>query len=77
MSRCLAAKSIQRVIGTSPDAQQAAWLEVVRPTLEGCGLRVPSGRAREGGRRGVHTAAFERLHAEMTEVWRSDPEARW
>ena len=65
------------VIGTSPDAQRAAWLEVVRPTLEGCGLRVPSGRAREGGRRGVHTAAFERLHAEMTEVWRSDPEARW
>ena len=65
------------VIGTSPDAQRAAWLEVVQLPLEGCGLRVPSGRAREGGRRGVHTAAFERLHAEMTEVWRSDPEARW
>src|SRR5438445_343185 len=28
-------------------------------------------------RRGQHTPEFDRLHAEMTEVWRSEPEARW
>lgn len=66
------------VLVTAPDAQRASWLETVQPTLEGCGLRVPaSTAAREGGRRGVRTAAFQQLHSEMTEVWRSDPEARW
>ena len=65
------------VFATTPAAQRASWLDAVRPTLEGCGLHIPSAAAREGGRRGIRTAAFEPLHAEMTEVWRSDPEARW
>jgi ring-1,2-phenylacetyl-CoA epoxidase subunit PaaC len=65
------------VILTGPAAQRASWLAAVRPILEGAGLRVPAAAARGGGRRGVRTAAFAPLHDEMTEVWRSDPEARW
>ncbi|HXX36783.1 MAG TPA: 1,2-phenylacetyl-CoA epoxidase subunit PaaC [bacterium] len=65
------------VLRTSPGAECDAWVEAVRPVLEGCGLRIPTVTAREGGRRGVHTPAFEELLAQMTEVWRSDPEARW
>jgi 1,2-phenylacetyl-CoA epoxidase catalytic subunit len=66
-----------RILGSTPAEQRSSWLNAVRPTLEGCGLRVPSGGAREGGRHGIHTHAFDQMHAEMTEVWRSDPEARW
>jgi len=54
-----------------------SWEAAVRPLLESCGLTVPSASAREGGRRGTHTPEFERLLAQMTEVRRSDPEARW
>lgn len=54
-----------------------AWETAVRSLLESCGLSVPASPAREGGRRGTHTEEFQRLHAQMTEVWRSDPEARW
>ena len=57
--------------------QRQAWEAAVRPLLESCGLAVPGSPAQEGGRRGAHTEAFSRLHAQMTEVWRSDPEARW
>ncbi len=64
-------------LGASPAAQRAAWEEAVRPVLEGCGVVVPTASAREGGRRGIHTPAFDAMLAEMTEVWRSDPEARW
>jgi ring-1,2-phenylacetyl-CoA epoxidase subunit PaaC len=53
------------------------WETGVRHFLESCGLTIPSGSPREGGRRGAHTPEFDRLHAQMTEVWRSDPEARW
>jgi ring-1,2-phenylacetyl-CoA epoxidase subunit PaaC len=60
----------------APDRQRSLDA-AVRPLLESCGLTVPSGAVREGGRRGTHTPEFERLHAQMTEVWRSDPEARW
>lgn len=54
-----------------------SWEAAVRPLLESCGLTVPSAIAREGGRRGTHTPEFDRLLAQMTEVRRSDPEARW
>ncbi len=66
------------VLQSSPSAEREAWVATVRPVLERYGLAVPSGAgAREGGRRGVHTAAFEPLLAQLTEVWKSDPEARW
>jgi ring-1,2-phenylacetyl-CoA epoxidase subunit PaaC len=65
------------VLTVPPRAQQAAWEEVVRRPMEGCGLVVPASPARGGGRRGIHTPVFETMLAEMTEVSRSDPEARW
>ena len=65
------------VLTTARAAQQAAWEDAVRPVLGACGLAIPTGAARDGGRRGIHTPAFETMLAEMTEVWRSDPEARW
>jgi len=65
------------VLQTPPASQRAAWEDAVRQLLEGAGLAVPVAPAREGGRRGVHTPTFEQMLAEMTEVWRSDPEARW
>ncbi len=73
----------------APVAQQAAWEDAVRETLTAYGLAIPPGgggprrripglqQAPAGGRRGAHTPAFDRMLAEMTEVWRSDPEARW
>lgn len=54
-----------------------SWEAAVTPLLESCGLTIPSAPAREGGRRGAHTPEFDRLLAQMTEVRRSDPEARW
>jgi ring-1,2-phenylacetyl-CoA epoxidase subunit PaaC len=65
------------LLNASTSEQRRAWETAVRPLLESCGLSVPASPAREGGRRGVHTDEFDRLHAQMTEVWRSDPEARW
>ncbi len=66
------------VLPSSPGALRETWVDTVRPVLEQCGLAVPpSAGAREGGRRGVHTAAFEPLLVQLTEVWKSDPEARW
>ncbi len=65
------------ILGEAPEAQRPAWEEAVRPVLQGCGLSIPAGPAREGGRRGLHGPEFEEMLAQMTEVWRSDPEARW
>jgi ring-1,2-phenylacetyl-CoA epoxidase subunit PaaC len=65
------------VLTASPAAQREAWIDAVRPVLDRCGLAMPTAAAREGGRRGVHTPAFDRLLAQMTEVWKADPEARW
>ncbi len=65
------------LLTVSTSEQRRAWETAVRPLLESCGLSVPASVAREGGRRGAHTEEFDRLHAQMTEVWRSDPEARW
>jgi ring-1,2-phenylacetyl-CoA epoxidase subunit PaaC len=65
------------IVRGSPAALRTAWEAAVHPLLESSGLRIPSAPARDGGRRGQHTPEFERLHAQMTEVWRSDPEARW
>jgi len=60
-----------------PAAQRTAWEQAVRPLLERCGLVTPRAEPRTGGRRGRHTPEFEEIHAQMTEVRRSDPEARW
>jgi len=61
----------------SPAAQRRRWEAAVRQVLEPCGLVIPSASPKEGGRRGQHTPEFDRLHDQMTEVYRSDPEARW
>jgi len=65
------------ILEATPNAQRETWEASVRPMLEGCGLAVPAVPAGAGGRRGLHTPEFARLHAQMTEVWRTDPEARW
>ena len=65
------------ILEATPNAQRETWEASVRPMLEGCGLAVPAAPAGAGGRRGLHTPEFARLHAQMTEVWRTDPEARW
>jgi ring-1,2-phenylacetyl-CoA epoxidase subunit PaaC len=61
----------------SAERQRGAWEAAVRPLLEGCGLAIPAAAPALGGRRGVHTPDLAQMHAEMTEVWGSDPEARW
>lgn len=65
------------ILRAAPDVQRQRWEAAVRPVLEACGLSIPSAPPREGGRRGRHTLDFDRLHEQLTEVWRSDPEARW
>lgn len=60
-----------------PARQRETWEAAVRAVFEPLGLTIPKGAATEGGRRGIHTSALTRMHAEMTEVWRSDPEAHW
>ncbi|HKX16895.1 MAG TPA: 1,2-phenylacetyl-CoA epoxidase subunit PaaC [bacterium] len=65
------------LLGDPPARQRETWERTVRAILEPLGLTIPTGTAAPGGRRGVHTADLMRMHAEMTEVWRSDPEARW
>jgi ring-1,2-phenylacetyl-CoA epoxidase subunit PaaC len=59
------------------ERQREAWETAVRPLLERCALEPPPGEPRRGGRRGIHTPALTDMHAAMTEVWASDPEARW
>jgi ring-1,2-phenylacetyl-CoA epoxidase subunit PaaC len=59
------------------DQQRERWEGALRPVLERCGLTAPRAEPRFGGRRGVHTPALGEMHAAMTEVWASDPEARW
>jgi len=65
------------LLGESAERQREAWEASVRPLLERCGLNVPAAEPSLGGRRGVHTPDLTQMHTEMTEVWRSDPEARW
>jgi ring-1,2-phenylacetyl-CoA epoxidase subunit PaaC len=65
------------ILPQSPATQRGQWEEVVRPMLEGLDLVVPAASPREGGRKGRHTPEFDKMLAQMTEVWRSDPEARW
>jgi len=65
------------ILPGAPEDLRRAWEAQVRPVLEASGLALPRSAPREGGRRGRHTPEFDRLHAQMTEVWRSDPEARW
>ncbi|HKV44276.1 MAG TPA: 1,2-phenylacetyl-CoA epoxidase subunit PaaC [bacterium] len=65
------------ILQAPPDLQRQRWEAEVRPVLDTCGLTVPASAPRTGGRRGRHTSDFDRLHAQLTEVWRSDPEARW
>jgi ring-1,2-phenylacetyl-CoA epoxidase subunit PaaC len=61
----------------SAERQRDAWEGAVRSLFEPCGLTIPSAAPSLGGRRGVHTPDLAQMHAEMTEVRRSDPEARW
>lgn len=65
------------VLPQSPASLRTEWEEAIRPMLEGLRLTVSPAAAREGGRRGVHTPEFDRMLAQMTEVRRSEPEARW
>ncbi len=65
------------LLGAPPARQREEWEAAVRAVFEPLGLTIPEGAAAEGGRRGIHTPDLTRMHAEMTEVWRSDPEARW
>ena len=65
------------VVTRSPASLRTEWEEVVRPMLEELALAVPEAAPREGGRQGHHTAEFAAMLAQMTEVSRSDPEARW
>lgn len=65
------------LLGEPPARQREGWEQTVRAILEPLGLTIPKDAPAPGGRRGIHTADLARMHAEMTEVWRSDPEARW
>lgn len=69
------------------EAFAAAWLAEVRGFLEPLGLEMPGGPGRgfgggaaapaPAGRSGRHTADLEALLADMTQVYRLDPEAAW
>jgi ring-1,2-phenylacetyl-CoA epoxidase subunit PaaC len=59
------------------DRQRDAWTAALRPLFDRCTLVPPPGEPKLGGRRGAHTPALTEMHAAMTEVWASDPEARW
>jgi ring-1,2-phenylacetyl-CoA epoxidase subunit PaaC len=61
----------------SAERQREAWESAVRPLFERCGLAIPAADPLAGGRRGAHTPDLAEMHAAMTEVWRTDPEARW
>lgn len=61
----------------SAERQREEWEAAVRPLLRQCDLKIPAAKAANGGRRGAHTPDLAQMHAELTEVWRSDPEARW
>ena len=65
------------LLGGPPARQREEWEHTVRGVLEPLGLTIPTAAPAPGGRRGVHTADLTRMHEEMTEVRRSDPEARW
>lgn len=65
------------LLAQPPTSQRAEWEGAVRAVLAPCGLVPPAEAPKTGGRRGRHTADFERMLDQMTEVWRSDPEARW
>ena len=56
------------------------WAEAVAGVLSEAGLPrelPPPGADLPDGRRGVRTAEFAGLYAELTEVWRVEPQARW
>lgn len=59
---------------------QQAWKQEVEKVFAESGLHVPDvsdTHAHYGGRRGYHTDALAPLIAEMTEVFRIDPTAKW
>lgn len=56
------------------------WREAVEGVAASAMLRLTAQRPDpgvRGGRRGVHSAEFAPLHAEMTEVYRVEPNAAW
>ncbi len=68
------------LLGETQAAQREAWEGAAGEILAGAGLDLPRtvpAAAGQGGRHGAHTPEFGRLLGQMTEVWRSDPEARW
>jgi len=60
-----------------------AWFEEVSRVLDRAGLTVPSADGMDrsscppGGRRGVRSESFGELFAELAEVYRIEPDARW
>lgn len=66
-----------RLLRDPATRQREVWEAEVRPLLARCRLTVPAAEQRDGGRRGLHTPDLVAMHAQMTEVWGSDPEARW
>ena len=62
------------------EALKAQWFEAIRPVMEEAGLTLPNEDSVEpkmGGRQGYHTDDLKPLLDEMTEVFRTAPEAEW
>ena len=62
------------------DELRVKWLEAIQPVIEEAGLTLPDPDGVEpkmGGRQGYHTDHLKPLLDEMTEVFRTAPEAEW
>lgn len=65
-------------VGADPVSLRPAWEAFVHAVLDEATLTAPAVRgAPGGGRRGVRTAEFAALHAEMTELHLAHPGASW
>lgn len=58
-------------------AQAGRWRERIVSILEEVGLRIGKDTNGAGGRSGRHSADLSTLLADMTEVYRTEPGARW
>jgi ring-1,2-phenylacetyl-CoA epoxidase subunit PaaC len=67
------------VMPASSAELRSRWLEQLGRTLRERGVPPPGPEVepRTGGRRGIRSPGFEALWAEMTEVYRLDPQASW
>lgn len=62
------------------DSPFEAWSAAVRNIIEAAGLRISLAPLKpdfRGGRSGVHTDGFAELLAELSEVYREEPHAKW